>query len=62
MRNRDNYIVSFRYHAIDPYGVAFPEKTIDIEPIVQDVEQLTERNRQLNVQVGTVFKVGNFTV
>ena len=57
MRNRDNYIVSFRYHPIDPYDVAFPGKTVTVGHGFADVitrfakrEALLEEIKQLNVQ------------
>ena len=57
MRNRDNYIVSFRYHPIDPYDVAFPGKTVKVGcRIAEDKAKSAEREalfeecKQLNVQ------------
>ena len=57
MRNRDNYIVSFRYHPIDPYDVAFPGKTVKVGcRVAEDKAKSAEREalfeecKQLNVQ------------
>ena len=57
MRNRDNYIVSFRYHPIDPYDVAFPGKTVTVGcGVADDISRLAKREalleecKQLNVQ------------
>ena len=57
MRNRDNYIVSFRYHPIDPYDVSFPGKTVkvgcrvaDDKARIAEREAILEECKQLNVQ------------
>ena len=62
MRNRDNYIVSFRYHPIDPYDVAFPGKTLNVGIGDRDEfarkaerEALVEECKQLSVQGTLIF-------
>ena len=56
MRNRDNYIVSFRYHSIDPYDVAFPGKTVmvggcrSVTGNAESREAILEECKLLNVQ------------
>ena len=57
MRNRDNYIVSFRYHPIYPYDVAFPGKTVTVgDGFADEIARLAKREafleecKQLNVQ------------